>query len=186
MPLNWSEATHADRAQLQTFVCAYPERYAVDRVTWQKTHPQPWQIRVQSGLRGLKPPLSRPQRLLLGKDDRGIAGVGMFEDDVELDAFYIRAIARAQRLRGKRIADEVLERVLEEIRSDQRHVVDGIRDVYCEAHWKNHASKAMLKRHGFECSGDEGGLETWSLDLGEPPLIIDVIEIVDEATERAG
>lgn len=186
MPLNWSEATHADRAQLQTFVCAYPERYTLDRSTWQKTHPQPWQILIQSGLRGLKPPLWRPQRLLLGRDGQGIAGVALFEEDAQLDTFYIRAIARAQRLRGTRVADEVMQRVLEEMRSDQRHVVDGIRDVYCEVHWKNTASRKLVRRHGFEMSGSQGDLETWSFDLGEPPVILDSAEVVEDAVERAG
>ena len=172
MPLNWSKASHAHRGDLQVFVCTYPDRYRIDPLTKTKKHDQPWQMRVQTGLRGLKPPLSPPQEMWVGYDDVGLAAVGLFEVRAEEEAFYIRAVARAYRRARRGIADELLSQLLDLITTHPAFVERGFREIYCEIHWKNSSSKKLFKRHGFECIGHDEDLETWAIDLGTPPPVV--------------
>lgn len=121
-------------------------------------------MRVQTGLRGLRPPLTL-ERLFVGYDEDGLAAVGMYELRATEAAFYIRAVARAQRRAHAHLADEVLAQLIDRITVEPAYLA-GFRDVFCEIHWKNHASKKLFKRFGFECVGHDGDLETWVIDLG--------------------
>ncbi len=181
--LRWSEAERAHRGDLQVFVCTYPPKPSRDPLTHQPVHIQPWQLEVQSGVRRLRPRVSPPEYLLVGYDGDGLGAVAMFDVRDAQEAFYLRAIARAWRLRGTHVADEAVRAALEAITVHPAYVERGYRDVYCEVHWKNSASQRMLRRIGFSCIGRKDELEAWAIDLGKPPAVIDSVE---EAVEHAG
>lgn len=110
----------------------------------------------------------------------------MFEPSPAEDAFYIRAVARAQKFHGERIADSLLSHLLNRISSEPEIVEGKWRDVYCHIHWKNIASRRLFKRFGFECIGHADDLETWALDLasltapeGAPPAEEDAEDLAD-------
>ncbi|MCZ0711141.1 hypothetical protein OYT00_14105 [Microbacterium paraoxydans] len=177
MPLEWREASHADRGALSVFVCAYPAKASRDPVTHQPSHPQPWQLKVQSGLRAQRPPL-KEQRLIVGYDDDGLAAVGMYEPLPEDRAFYIRAVARAQRLAHLRVADELLANLIERITLEREFVEFGYQDAFCEIHWRNGASKKLFARAGFACAGhnDASDLETWVIDLSAGAIEVEDVD----------
>ncbi|UPL12995.1 GNAT family N-acetyltransferase [Microbacterium galbinum] len=103
--------------------------------------------------------------------------MGMYEPRHEEEAFYIRAVARAQRVSQNHVADELLAFVINRITLEREYVEDGYRDIFCQIHEKNSASKKLFQRAGFESIGlhEESGLETWAIHLGD-----DRIELVDE------
>lgn len=106
--------------------------------------------------------------MFVGYDGEGLAAVGMYEPRPPEKSFYIRAVARAQRLAHKRVADEALSHMIDQITREPEYVDAGFREIFCEIHWKNTASKNLFRRAGFERIGhdDASGLETWGLDLG--------------------
>lgn len=177
VPLEWREASHGDRGALSVFVCTYPPKPSRDPVTHQTSHPQPWQLKVQAGLRAQRPPL-KGHRLIVGYDDDGLAAVGMYESVPEERAFYIRAVARAQRLARLRVADELLANLIERITLEREFIDFGYQDAFCEIHWRNVASKKLFARAGFECSGhnEESELETWTIDLSAGAIEVEDVE----------
>ncbi|MFJ4254608.1 hypothetical protein [Microbacterium sp. NPDC090003] len=113
--------------------------------------------------------------MFVGYSDEGLAAVGMYEPRSVDDSFYIRAVARAQRLAHQRVADELVAVLIDQITRDPEYVEQGYRDVSCEIHWRNHPSKKLFKRAGFACVGHdlETSIETWALELGSERIEFD-------------
>lgn len=76
--LAWREAGHEDRSSLQGFTCTVPAQPVFGQK--RKYHPRPWEQEVQSGIRGLRPPVGQDQSLLVGEDGEGIAAVCLLAD----------------------------------------------------------------------------------------------------------
>lgn len=158
-------AVKRDRAALQAFVCTNPPK-----AKWPNPHPREWELDVQSGIRGLRPPLGSDTVLALGEDAEGIGAVVLFSD-IERDpsAVDLRAVAISCRLRwrgGHQYSEEAMTHAIELIQERARRA--GCEEVViaCRIHRDNRASKTMCGNFGFEYLKDlPEDLEGWALSL---------------------
>lgn len=159
----WRSAIPRDRAALMNFTCT--ERGRKNPLQgWRTDHPRPWELRVQSGIRDLRPPYRSPKFLLVGFEPRGIAAAAYYE---ELDGpgfVNINLVAVAERYRhtperavSKQLAEELeaalFDRV-QEVPDLDRVVVTSV------VHPENKASRRFCEEAGLEEDGalDDGHL----------------------------
>ncbi|GAB3389116.1 hypothetical protein GCM10027568_10930 [Humibacter soli] len=142
-------------------------------MTRQPVHDRPYQIEVQAGIRDLRPPFRDGSAVLLGYDEQGLACVSQWQTARETDdppAHFINAMARANRCHCNGYGDEMMtETLLTLERLNDANGTDF--GVYGKVHRQNHASLAMLERHGFERFDSDGEYEVWARDLPPYPAI---------------
>lgn len=168
--LAWREAEHTDRQSLQQFVCTVSSRRGFQQK--RPSHPRPWELIVQSGIRALRPPMPAGQLLLLGEDGQGIAAVCLLADQADASVVKIQAVAIAVRHRGVggSCSTEAMDVSLEA--AGERARKQGF-DSVAVVGWvdpRNEASKRMNQRAGLSLRRmTPGGLEEWAvvLDLAE-------------------
>jgi hypothetical protein len=168
--LAWREAERADRQRLQQFVCTVPARRAFQQK--RPSHPRPWELAVQSGIRALRPPMPEDQLLLIGEDDQGVAAVCLLADQGGAQAFKIQAVAIATRHRGVggSCSAEAMDVALEAAAEQARKRGLGKVALVGWVDPRNTASKRMNQRAGLALRRiTRAGLEEWVavLDLTE-------------------
>jgi hypothetical protein len=110
--------------------------------------------------------MASDEALVLGFDRSGIAAAVHFSLDADGDNFIILAAARAARCTGLGYAREGVEVVLGLCRdiAAERGIASW---VFARVHPRNEASLKLLVALGFKKLGTyDGGLETWTHDLG--------------------
>ena len=182
------------------WICTTPQRAVYDVLTRKRAHPREWELKVQSEIRSLRPPLGGSRHLLLGEDAEGIAAVGLYDVvDAARGDYYVCAVAVAARRRsrregGSRLGSETLELILDTITEDARS--RGVIDVVVSARIdpRNRASKRLCSAAGFQCL-DTGpwGFERWAFGFnvlepggGSTPCDEETpaSDVEDESTQR--
>lgn len=172
--LRWRDAARPDRTVLQWFTCTVPR---VKRRTggWRIEHPALWELDVQSKIRHrVHPPVSLPDRCLLGFDGEELAAVVYFE---ELDGpaqviIHAIAVSLDRRRQGGRLADETLAVALDHV--VERALGHGVShcQILAQIHRRNRPSQELFRRTGFSEShlhADDGDLRTWQAVLFPQP-----------------
>jgi hypothetical protein len=161
--LTWRSATEQHRTALSQFVCTDPPKQSYDRHRG-RHHPRPYELEVQSHLRGLKVPVAPGDALLLGFDEDGIAAAAHFGFDDTQTQFMIWAVACAHRCRGRRHGREAVEVALQALAATKRHY-DLDCGVFTHVDPRNGASRAMVASAGFEYLDVYDGYEGWVRDI---------------------
>ena len=158
--LEWRTARRDDRVLLQSFTCT------VDRPSdWREAHPRPWELEVQSYVRGLKPPLREDRVVRLGLSESQLAGIVIVERLG--DPFvHIPIIARALGRRGTAVGAAILEHALDTAASlvapESERVI-----VSANIHRRNVASQRCFERAGFTRDTEriDDDYEQWLLQM---------------------
>jgi hypothetical protein len=161
--LRWVSAAHAHREQLTQFICTDPARRQYEKHRG-KFHPRPYELEVQSHLRGLKVPVGDDEALLLGYDEHGLAAAAHFGFDDTLSQLIIWALARAQRTAGQHYGREALAMVLY-IMENTKKRYDLDCGVFAYVDPRNDASRAAMRDAGFEFLATYDGYEGWVRDI---------------------
>lgn len=164
MSVSWREAGKHDAVALQRFICTDPPKRNYDRHRGQ-WHPAPWEIEVQSHLRGRHPPVPPDEKLVLGVDPVGIAAAVHFGFDQDGEHFIIFAVACAHRCRGRGYGLRAVELALEVCRATKaRYALDCA--VFTRIDPRNTPSRKMAEAAGFEYLNQyDDGYESWIRDL---------------------
>lgn len=161
--LRWANAEQRHAAQLQQFVCTDPPKRTWDRYRGSH-HPRPWEMEVQSHLRGLHLPRPKGEMLLLGFDGSGIAAAFHFGQDDQREHFMIWAGACAQRCKGQGIGTEGLAIVMDTLMATKKHyALDSA--VFTHIDPRNYVSQQLVEGAGFEYLNEYDGYQTWIHDL---------------------
>ncbi|MFD6029242.1 hypothetical protein ACFWE5_00900 [Cellulosimicrobium funkei] len=161
----WRDATLEDRAELKTWICADPPKRQFERATASYSHPEQWVLDVQSGLRELNPPLSGDERLVLTRDDVGIAAVAYFAYDRREQEFWLLGLASAPRVRRRGFCRTGHDFVMGEILS-WRAELGVVGGVLGRIHERNMASKGFFTSTGWQFTEVKAGAyELWELAL---------------------
>lgn len=169
--LSWRNAERGDRAALQQFDCTVPE--GPWRGTRVSRHPKPWELDVQTGIHGCRPPVGPDEILLLGEDETGIAAVSWSwhdydEDDEPPSVWKVLAVAVARRHRGTggHIADEALQVTLEAFKQHGREHGTSEFGVVGWIHPRNLPSQKLSGRAGFtRLRAISADLEEWGMTV---------------------
>jgi hypothetical protein len=168
--LSWRPAERRDRTNLQVFTCTVPPfPYKPPR----PRHPKQWELDVQQFIRGLRPPVSSDEMLLIGEDADGIAAVSLSwvpSQDPSIVKLLAIAVATCCRGKGGEYADEALQTTLETIEERvskydlESFLAFGLIDR------RNQASKKMCERAGLTHVGDDpNGFEEWAVLIDLQP-----------------
>ncbi|MBF0689867.1 MAG: hypothetical protein IR158_19095 [Cellulomonas sp.] len=161
--LRWSSARAEHKVALTQFICTDPAKKQYEKHRG-KHHPKPWELEVQSHLRGLRVPVSADEALLLGFDGEGLAATAHFGLDDTNQQFMIWAVACAQRTRGQHLGREALTVALDLMsRTKARYELDC--GVFTHVDPRNVASRKMCVDAGFEFLGTYEGYESYVRDL---------------------
>jgi hypothetical protein len=166
-PVDWCSGAREHKGALERFICADPEREKYVHGVG-KVHPRPWQIEVQSYLRGLKLPVASGSGLYLGMDADGVVAAveyGFASDStLGADLYLVAAIATACRARGQGHGGAALDLAVgscvatnEEL--DLRH------DLLARIHAENAESRGLFSSRGFAMVDVVDDLELWVLEL---------------------
>lgn len=166
LSLRWDEGGHKDRAELQRFICANPPkaRYQQGRG---KAHPAPWELEVQSSLRGLTPPTGPDERLLLGYtlENELAAAVWLGLDDHRLH-FIVLAVAVNHSRRARGAGHQIVAVAMDELRRWQQSHHPEVTAVFARIHPNNVASRKVFARAGFDLLGTKQGIhEVWVAEV---------------------
>ena len=162
-PLSWRSATAEHRTALSQFVCTDPPKHKYEPGRG-RHHPAPYELLVQSHLRGLKLPVPDDEGLLLGFDSSGVATAAHFGFDDRHEQFMIWAVACAMRCRGEGLGKETLIMVLDVLRATKdRYGLDC--GVFTHIDPRNAASRAAFASAGFEFLDVYEGFEGWVRDI---------------------
>lgn len=163
--LRWVNAAANHRAALDRFVCTEPESQQYDRYRG-RWHPRPWELEVQSHLRGLRLPVPPGAALLLGFDPGGdgLAGAIHFGFEETGAHFMIWAVARDLRFAGRGVGREAVGQAMRSLRAtkDAHSLSCG---VITHIDPRNDASRAVFQAAGFEYLGSYDGYEAWVSDV---------------------
>lgn len=157
--LTWHSAAAQHGQALQQFVCTDPPRRSYEKNRGPH-HPRPWELQVQSHLRGLKVPVAQGSALLLGYDQTRLATAIHFGFDDTGTQFMIWAVARGFAFAGQGYGRRALDRAMASLRSTKTvHGLDC--GVITHIDPRNDASRAMFKSAGFEYLRQADGYEAW-------------------------
>ncbi len=161
--LVWRSGTKAHQQALCQFVCTDPPKANYDEHRG-KHHPRPWELEVQSHLRGQRLPAPPGSAIALGFDQQGLSAVVEYAFSRSEEQFIITALAVAQRCQRRRYGTEALQYVLQSLRVTR--VNEGVDcGVFARIDPRNDASRSLFDRAGFEYIGLFGGYEMWVSDL---------------------
>lgn len=145
-------------------MCADPEKakYIHPRGD---VHPKPWEVEVQSHIRGHKVPVAESSAFMVGTDSAGVAAAihyGFVGQDEK--QFLIWAIATACRARRKGHAKAALSYALDSCAATKaKYGLDC--GIFTRIDPRNEASQALFKSFGFEYVTLWMGLEIWVRDV---------------------
>lgn len=148
--LAWADADRVHRQALTQFICTDPATNQYDRYRG-VYHPRPWELEVQSHLRGMKLPRPPTEKLRLAYDDDGLAGAVHFCTDRDSDGnFRLLAIATALRCRGRKYGRALLDQAFDVLVRTREAEGQDIAAVLTYVHPQNEASMALFAGYGFE------------------------------------
>lgn len=158
MPLRWVEAERSHTPDLASFVCTFPpsKTFTGTRIGF---HPVPWELELQSYLRGFRIPLREPDYMILGYDEDQLVAVVTFSRDGDDEYWIVDAIGRAYSHRNMGIGEEALTEALRRMDAFGLHGW-----IATQIHPSNHKSRALFAKFGFEHSATVDGAEIWLLD----------------------
>lgn len=159
----WRSAIKADRGSLMNFTCTEPGPKNPLK-GWKAEHPKPWEYRVQSAIRDLRPPYAPPKFLLVGLDAKGVAAAvhwrevsGPEQVNVELVAIARRHRRTPDRSVAKELGEQLTAALIDRVLS-----VPGLTSALVTAvvHPENAPSRRFCEEGGLECTGelDDGHL----------------------------
>ncbi len=162
--LTWRSAVRSDRKALGNCICTEPAKARWNG--YNRVHPKPWELEVQSGIRDLRPPAGPDTVLLLGEDEQGLAAVVLFSDVEGMPSdVVLRAIAVATRLRGGDGAHAAealavaLETMIIRARAAEAHGLFVVGRI----HRHNGPSKRLCSGAGFDyVRMQDDNLELWA------------------------
>ncbi len=167
--LTWHTAHQGHRYQLQQFICANPERDRYDGHR-HSLHPRPWELEVQSHLRGLRPPGQPGEAVRLGFEGDELVAAIHFGFDSTGDEFLIWAVGVSVKHRGRGFGREAVKDVVDALTRMKRD--EKLKASLFARIWeKNKPSQRLFTEAGFAVVGETGkqGLQLWGLALPDEP-----------------
>lgn len=157
--LTWRELTSQDIAAVHSWVCADPPKRQRVLGATTKTHPKEWELEVQSHFRDAR---WRSHGVAWsGWNGNEVIALAHLTLEPSGDAAFIPALGCAVRARGSGVGDALIEECLRLTSGgDERLTASAITAMIRPG---NTPSKALFKRHGFECELTyDDGMELWA------------------------
>ena len=155
---SWRRLSKADQKTLRDWVCTDPAKATYDRHRG-KHHPRPWELHVQSHIRGLRP--KTEPNLWGGFEGDTLMAICQLHYDARDEWLKVCVVSRSITARGLGWGDKTLNHCIQLAAAwpDSGRAVD----LYAQIHAENTPSQNLFLRHGFEpLNNAKGDLHTWS------------------------